>query len=180
VTLYVGLVAFSVITITLCFVASLATSSPTDPTRRYCRTCCHRFLRLRDDEPELPPPPPEVTSSSSSHVVIVDEPPSYEQALVMVRASSVLSSAPVGSSSSAVLEEARLRCDAVESPAVASTHHLIPDTAAAAAGSSVTSSISVSASSTPEDGHVTNSSPPNYFEVCLDALLHCYTYTIRR
>ena len=165
-TLYVGLVAFCVITITLCFVASLATSSPSDPTRRYCRTCCHRFLRLRD-EPEVPPPPPPEVTSSSSHVVIVDEPPSYEQALVMVRASSVLSSgAPVGGSIDAMLEEARLRCDAVESPAVTSTHHLIPD--AAAGGSSVTSSISIiSASSTPLDGHVANSSPPNYFEVTM-------------
>jgi len=160
VTLYVGLVAFSVITITLCFVASLATSSPSDPTRRYCRACCHRFLRLRD-EPELPP---EVTSSTS-HVVRVDEPPSYEQALVMVRAAAV-SSVPAGNASSGVSEEARSICGAVESPAIASTHHLIPDAAAAAgAGGSVTSSTSISANSTPVAGHVLNASPPNYFEV---------------
>ena len=162
VTLYVGLVVFSVITITLCFVASLATSSPTDPTRRYCRACCHRFLRLRD-EAELPP---EVTSSSS-HTVQMDEPPSYEQALVMVRAAS---SVPVATSSDgAVLDETTLRCSGVVSPAIASTRHLIPDTAAsdaaAAAGASVTSSTSISASSTPVDYHVVTESPPNYFEV---------------
>jgi len=98
VTLYVGLVAFSVITITLCFVASLATSSPSDPTRRCCRACCHRFLRLRD-EPEVAPPPQEVTSSSSSQAAVVDEPPSYEQALVMVRAAA-LGGTPVPSNSS--------------------------------------------------------------------------------
>jgi len=64
ITLYVGLVAFAVIIVTLCFVASLATSSSRDHTRRHCRACCDRFLRLRD-EPELPP---EMTSSSSHPV----------------------------------------------------------------------------------------------------------------
>jgi len=148
VTLYVGLVAFSVITVTLCFVASFATSSPNDLTRRYCRACCQRFLRLRD-EPELPP---EVTSSSSQ----VDEPPSYEQALVMV----------------AVVDEATLRCVAAEDlPAVPSTHHLIASDAAAVSdggGASVTSRAGVScSSSTPMNDHVVTASPPNYFEVLL-------------
>ena len=164
VTLYVGLVAFSIIIITLCFIASLATSSPGDPTRRYCRACCHRFLRLRD-EPELPP---EVTSSSS-HTAQVDEPPSYEQALVMVRATSV-SIVPMGNGNNGMLEEARLRCAAVDSPTVASTHHLIPvstgsDAAATAAGASVTSSASITAISSQPDNQVVNTSPPNYFEV---------------
>ena len=140
VTLYVGLVAFSIITVTLCFVASLATSSPNDLTRRYCRACCQRFLRLRD-EPELPP---EVTSSSSQ----VDEPPSYEQALVMVR-------------SVAVVDEATLRCVAAEDlPVVPSTHHLIASDAAAAADGSVTSR-----TGTPMNDHAVSASPPNYFEV---------------
>jgi len=137
VTLYVGLMGFSIITITLCFVASLATSSPNDPTRRYCRACCQRFLRLRDESE----PPPEVTSSSSQ----VDDPPSYEQALVMVRAV-------------AVVDEARLRCDA----AVASTHHLIASDAAAAAGASVSV---CSVSTVTMNDHVVSASPPNYFEV---------------
>jgi len=96
VTLYVGLVAFAVITVTLCFVASLATSSPGDPTRRYCRTCCQRFLRLRDEH-ELPVAPPlDVTSSSHDHVMVVDAPPSYEQALVMVQSGGVSNGSGVG------------------------------------------------------------------------------------
>ena len=73
-----------------------------------------------------------------------DDPPSYEQALVMVRAV-------------AVVDEARLRCDA----AVASTHHLIASDAAAAAGASN----SVCSVSTTMNDHVVSASPPNYFEV---------------
>ena len=147
VTLYVGLVAFSLIIITLCFVASLATSSPSDPTRRYCRACCHRFLRLRD-EPELPP---EVTSSASHpvDVVVVDEPPSYEQALVMLH----------GGGGGASHSGAGLRCAGVDS-----RDHLVSVTSAADTAGSVTSpaaNISVNSPNTPVADH----SPPNYFEV---------------
>ena len=55
----------------------------------------------------------------------------------------------------------------MESPAVSSTHHLIPDAAGAGGGrgASVTSSVSISVSSTPVEGHVNDGSPPNYFEV---------------
>jgi len=163
VTLYVGLVAFSVITITLCFVASLATSSPSDPTRRCCRACCQHFLRLRDEQE----PPPEVTSSSS-HTVHVDQPPSYEQALVMVRAASSIDSVSAVNSGNGMLEEARLSCGGVVLPAVTSTQYLIPDAAVTAGrNASVTSSISstCSVNSTPVDNHGLNASPPNYFEV---------------
>jgi len=169
ITLYVGLVAFAVIIITLCFVASLATSSPSDPTRRHWRAYCDRFLRLRD-EPELPP---EVTSSSS-HPVEVDEPPSYEQALVMVRG---VGTTPLQSGYSS---SASLRCASFNSPAVDSRRHLIAGTAAsdAAVGSSVTSSTSISADSTAVNDHVDSGSPPNYFEVPYTSVFfHAFTPT---
>jgi len=142
ITLYVGLVAFAVIIIILCVVASLATSSPSDQTRRHCRAWCDRFLRLRN-EPELPP---EVTSSE-------EPPPSYEQALVMVRgrAGGVVQAGYSSSSAS-------LRC---ASPVVDGRRH----DAAAAADAGVTSSGDVTALSTPVNDHVVTESPPNYFEV---------------
>ena len=71
----------------------------------------------------------------------------------------------------------------IDSPAVASTRHLLPTDAAAAAAAAaaggggdewsgaslMSSSTSLSVNTTPADdasGHVVDASPPNYFEVC--------------